>query len=64
MQKYDSNCTSRTIWFHLAGTGCRFFERERLNPCESIEAILKTTFEETPLEAYFWEQLAVPSKGN
>jgi len=64
MQKYDSNCTSRTNWFDLAGTPCLVFEPEPLNAFESIEAILTATFEEEPLEAYFWEQSAVPCPWN
>jgi len=29
-----------------------------------MEVILKATFEEEPLEAYFWEQSTVPSPWN
>jgi len=54
MHKYDSNCTSQTYWFDLAGTPCLIFEPEPLNAFDSIEAILKATFKEEPLEAYFW----------
>jgi hypothetical protein len=64
MQKYDSNCTSRTNWFDLAGTPSIVFEPEPLNAFESIEAILAASFEEDPLEAYFWEQSTVPSPWN
>jgi len=35
-----------------------------LNAFESIEAILTASFEEEPLEAYFWEQSSVPSLWN
>jgi len=64
MQKYDSKCTSRINWFDLVGIPCLVFEPEPLNAFESIEAILTATFEEEPLEAYFWEQLTVPSPWN
>jgi hypothetical protein len=64
MHQYDSNCTSRTNWFDLAGIPCLVFEPEPLNAFESIEAILTASFEEEPLEAYFWEQSAVPSPWN
>jgi hypothetical protein len=40
------------------------FEPEPLNAFESIEAILAASFEEAPLEAYFWEQSAAPSPWN
>ena len=64
MQKYDSNCTSRMNWFDLARTPCLVFEPKPLNAFESIKAILAATFEEEPLQAYFWEQLTVPSPWN
>jgi hypothetical protein len=64
MQKYDSNWTSRTNWFDLAGISCLVFEPEPLNAFESIEAILTACFEEEPLEAYFWEQSGFPSPWN
>jgi len=64
MHQYDSKCTSRTNWFDLAEVPCLVFEPEPLNVFESIEEILKTSFEEEPLEAYFWEQSAVPSPWN
>jgi len=64
MHKYHSKCTSRTNWFDLAGTPCLVFEPEPLNTFESIEAILTLSFDEEPLEAYFWEQSAVPSPWN
>jgi len=64
MHQYDSNCTSRTNWFDLASTSCLVFEPEPLNAFDSIEAILAATFEEEPLEAYFWEQSTVPSPWN
>jgi len=64
MQKYDSNCTSRTNWFDLTKTPCLVFEPEPLNAFESIKAILRESFKEEPLEAYFWEQSAVPSPWN
>jgi hypothetical protein len=64
MHKYDSNCTTQTNWFDLAGTPCLVFEPEPLNTFDSIEAILAATFEEEPLEAYFWEQSTVPSSWN
>jgi hypothetical protein len=64
MHRYDSNCTSQMNWFDLAGTTCLVFEPEPLNAIESIKAILAATFEEEPVEAYFWEQSAVPSPWN
>jgi hypothetical protein len=64
MQKYDSNCTSRTNWFDLAGTPSLVFEPEPLNSFNSIEAILAATFEKEPLEVYFWEQSTVPCPWN
>jgi hypothetical protein len=61
MHQYDSNCTSRTNLFDHAGTPCHVFEPEPLNAFESIKAILAATFEEEPLEVYFWEQSDIPS---
>jgi len=63
-QKYDSNCTSRTNWFDLAGTPCLVFEPEPKNAFDSIEDILAATFKEEPLEANLWEQSTVPSPWN
>jgi len=64
MHMYDSNCTSCTNRFDLAGTLCLVFEPKPLNAFKSIEAVLATTFEEEPLKAYFWEQSTVPSPWN
>ena len=64
MHQYDSECTSRTNWFDLAGTPWLVFEPEQLNAFESIEAILTAFFEEEPIEVYFWEQSPVPSPWN
>jgi len=64
MQKYDSNCTSRTNWFDLAGIFCPVFEPEPLNAFDSIGAIVTAAFEEEPLEAFFFEQSDVPSPWN
>jgi hypothetical protein len=64
MHQYDSNCTSRTNWFDLAGISCLVPEPEPLNALESIDAILTASLEEEPLEAYFWEQSTVPSPWN
>jgi len=64
MQQYDSNCTSQTNWFDLAGIPCLVFEPEPLNMFETIETILAASFEEEPLEAYFLEQATVPSPWN
>jgi len=61
MYNYDSNYTSRTNWFNVAGTPCLVFEPEPLNAFKSIKAVLAATFEEEPLEAYFWKQSIVPS---
>jgi hypothetical protein len=51
-------------WFDLAGKPCLVFETEHLNVYESIQAILLASFEEESLDAYFWEQSAVPSFWN
>jgi hypothetical protein len=64
MHQYNSNCTSPTNWFDLAGTPCLVFEPEPLNAIESIKAIFAATLEEEPLEAYFWELSTVPSTWN
>ena len=56
MQKYDSNCTTRTNWFDLAGTHCTLSEPEPLNAFESIEGLLNTEIDDLCLPAYFWEQ--------
>jgi hypothetical protein len=49
----NSECTSWTNLFDLAGTTCLAVEPEPLNIFESIEAILAATFKEEPLEANF-----------
>jgi hypothetical protein len=36
-----------------------FLNLNHWTPVESIEAILTASFEEEPLEAYFWEQSTV-----
>jgi hypothetical protein len=64
MHQYDSNCTSRNNWFDLAGTTCLVFEPEPLNSFESIQTLRRSSFEEEHLEAYLWEQSAVPSPWN
>jgi hypothetical protein len=56
MQKYDSNCTSRTNWFDLAGIHCSLSEPEPLNTFESIEGLLNIEVDDIFLPAYFWEQ--------
>jgi hypothetical protein len=61
---YDSNYTSQTNWFDLARTPCFVFEPEPLNTFEGIEAVVAATFEEEPLEPYFWDQSTVPSPWN
>jgi len=61
MQKYDSNCTSRSNWFHHAGIFCLVLEPTPLNTFESIEVLPAATFKEEPLKAYFWEQSTVLS---
>jgi hypothetical protein len=61
MQQYDSNCTSRTNWFDLAGTPYTLSEPEPLNTIESIEGLLKTEVDDICLPAYFWEQSDIPS---
>jgi len=64
MQKYDSNCTSRTNWFDLAGTHCTLSEPEPLNPFESIEELLNTEVDDLCLPAYFWVRSDTPSPWN
>jgi hypothetical protein len=64
MRRYDSNCTSRTNWFDLAGTHCALSEPEPLNAFESIEGLLNTEVDDICLPAYFWEQSDVPSPWN
>jgi len=64
MQKYDSNCTSRTNWFDLAGTHCTLSEPEPLNVFESIDGLLNTEVDDLGLPAYFWEQSDIPSPWN
>jgi hypothetical protein len=64
MQNSDSNCTSRTNWFDLAGIPCLVVEPELLNAFESLEIILTASSEEEPLEANFLEPSAVPSPWN
>jgi len=64
MQKYDSNCTSRTNWFDLAGTYCTLSEPEPLNAFESIEGLLNTEVDDLCLPAYFWEQSDTLSRWN
>jgi len=61
MRKYDSNCTSRTDWFDLAGTQCSHSEPEPLNALQSIEGLSNTEVDDLILPAYFWEQSDVPS---
>jgi hypothetical protein len=64
MQKYDSNCTSRTNWFDLAGTHCTLSEPEPLNTFESIEGLLNTEVDNICLPAYFWERSDTPYPWN
>jgi hypothetical protein len=64
MQMYDSNCTSRTNWFDLAGTHCTLSEPEPLDTFESIEGPLNTEVDDTCLSAEFWEQPDTPSPWN
>jgi len=64
MQKYDSNCTSSTNWFHLAGTHCYLSKPEPVNAFESISELLNTELADLTLPAYFWEQSDVPSRWN
>lgn len=54
IKKYNSKCTSQKNWFDLAGIPCLVDTPEPLNTFESIRAILTATFEEEPLETYFW----------
>jgi len=64
MREYDSNCTSRTNWFDLAGTCCTLSEPERLNPFERIEGKMNAAVDDLVLPADFWEQSDVPSPWN
>jgi len=64
MHQYNSNCTSRTIWFDLAATPFLVFEPEPLNAFESVEVVFAATVEVEPLEVYFWEQSDCPSPWN
>jgi hypothetical protein len=61
MQKYDSNCTSRTNCFDLAGTHRTLSKQEPPNAFESIERLLNTEVDDICLPAYFWEQSDTPS---
>jgi len=61
MREYDSNCTSRTNWFHLARTHCSLSEPEHRDAFDSIEGLLNTQVDDLILPAYFWEQSEVPS---
>jgi hypothetical protein len=54
-------CTSRMNLIDLAGSPCLVFEPEPLNAFVSIEAVLAATFDQDPVEAYFWEQSDIPS---
>jgi hypothetical protein len=54
---------SRTDWFDLAGNPCLVFEPKPGNAVESIGAILVPTFQEEPLEAYFWNIQLFPPLG-
>jgi hypothetical protein len=64
MQKYDSNCTSQTNWFDLAGVSCTLSEPEPMNPFKSIEGLLNIEVDDMCLPAYFWEKSEVPSSWN
>jgi hypothetical protein len=64
MHQYDSNCTFRTNLSDLTGIPSVVFIPAPVNAFESIEAMLEASFEEEPLEAYFWEQSTVPSPWN
>jgi len=63
-QKYDTNSTSRTNWFHLAGIHCTLSEPEPLDAFESIEGLLNTEVDDICLPAYFWEQTDTPFPRN
>jgi hypothetical protein len=64
MPEYDSQCTTRTNWFHFAGTHCTLSEPEPLNGFESIKGLLNTELDNVYLPAYFWEQSDTPSPWN
>jgi hypothetical protein len=63
MLEYDSQCTSRTNWFHEAGTHCTNSEPGPGNTFVCIEGLMNSEIEE-PLPAYFWEQSDTPSPWN
>ena len=50
--------------FDLAGTSHFVFEPEHWYASYIVEAIFTTTFEQEPLEAYFWAQSTIPSPWN
>jgi len=64
MQQYDSNCTSRTNWFDLAGTHCSLSEHEPYNAFQSMGELLNTEVDDVTLPAYFGEQSDVSSPWN
>ena len=64
MQKYDSNCRSRTTWFDLAGTFCSLSEPEPLNAFESIEGLSNTEVDNLDSPAYSEEQSHILSPWN
>jgi len=64
MQNYDSNCTSRTNWFDLAGIHCTLSEPEPLNAFESMEGELKIEVDDICLPTYFWAQSDTPYPWN
>ena len=64
MLEYDSNCTSQTNSFDLAGSHFSPAKPEPLNAFESKEGLFHTEVDDLILPAYFWIQLDVPSPWN
>jgi len=64
MDHIDTKGTYRMNWFDFARTPCLVLEPEPLNTFERINTVLAVTFEEEPLEEYFWEQSDVPFPWN
>jgi len=64
MPTCNRNCTSRKNTFHHARTTWLVFELEPLNAFDNIEPMIALSFEEDPLEVYWWEQSTLPSVWN
>ena len=64
IQHYNTNCIPRPNSDDLTDMPCNYFEPEPLNSFSNIDVFLEATFEEEPLEAYFWQQSTLPSLWN